>query len=58
VRPDLCPGGSHGPIRECPPEYLKQMCYDTMVFRPEGVRHLVAEVGANQLMLGTDYPNH
>jgi aminocarboxymuconate-semialdehyde decarboxylase len=27
-----------------------------MVFRPEGVRHLIAEVGASQLMVGTDYP--
>jgi aminocarboxymuconate-semialdehyde decarboxylase len=27
-----------------------------MVFRPEGVRHLVAEVGVSQLMVGTDYP--
>jgi aminocarboxymuconate-semialdehyde decarboxylase len=27
-----------------------------MVFRPEGVRHLAAEVGASQLMVGTDYP--
>ena len=27
-----------------------------MVFRPEGVRHLVAEVGASQLLVGTDFP--
>jgi aminocarboxymuconate-semialdehyde decarboxylase len=27
-----------------------------MVFRPGGVRHLVAEVGASQLMVGTDFP--
>ena len=27
-----------------------------MVFRPQGVRHLVAEVGAGQLVVGTDYP--
>ncbi len=32
------------------------MYYDTMVFTPEGVRHLVAEVGASQLLVGTDYP--
>ena len=35
---------------------IKQLYYDTMVFRPEGVRHLAAEVGAGQLMVGTDYP--
>jgi aminocarboxymuconate-semialdehyde decarboxylase len=27
-----------------------------MVFTPEGLRHLVAEVGASQIVLGTDYP--
>jgi aminocarboxymuconate-semialdehyde decarboxylase len=27
-----------------------------MVFTPEGLRHLAAEVGASQLMIGTDYP--
>jgi aminocarboxymuconate-semialdehyde decarboxylase len=27
-----------------------------MVFRPEGVRHLIAEVGIDRLMIGTDYP--
>jgi aminocarboxymuconate-semialdehyde decarboxylase len=37
-------------------EYLKQLYYDTMVFRPEGVRHLAAEVGASQLLVGTDFP--
>jgi aminocarboxymuconate-semialdehyde decarboxylase len=56
VRPDLCPGGTHGPIKKCPSEYARQLYYDTMVFRPEGVRHLAAEVGVGQLMIGTDYP--
>ena len=32
------------------------MYYDTMVFSGEGVRHLAAEVGAAQLMVGTDFP--
>ena len=56
TRPDLCPGGTHGTIKKEPTEYLKQLYYDTMVFRPEGVRHLVAEVGASQLVVGTDFP--
>jgi aminocarboxymuconate-semialdehyde decarboxylase len=55
-RPDLCPGGTHGTIKKQPSEYLKQLYYDSMVFRPEGVRHLVAEVGASQLLVGTDLP--
>src|SRR5215510_5681196 len=56
TRPDLCPGGTHGSIKKMPSEYLKGLYYDTMVFRPEGVRHLVAEVGASQLLVGTDFP--
>ncbi len=54
--PAACPGGPHGPIKKKPTEYLKQMYYDTMVFSPEGIRHLAAEVGASQLVVGTDYP--
>src|SRR4051812_22031089 len=53
---NACPGGKHGPIKKEPTEYLKQMYYDTMVFTPEGLRHLIAEVGVGQLMIGTDYP--
>lgn len=54
--PSACAGGAHGPIKKKPTEYLKQMYYDTMVFSPEGIRHLAAEVGASQLVVGTDYP--
>jgi aminocarboxymuconate-semialdehyde decarboxylase len=39
-----------------PTEYLRQLYYDSMVFTPEGLRHLVAEVGASQIVMGTDYP--
>ena len=39
-----------------PTEYLTQMYYDTMVFTPEGLRHLAAEVGPGRLMVGTDFP--
>jgi aminocarboxymuconate-semialdehyde decarboxylase len=56
VRPDLCPPGAHGGIAQAPSDYVRQLYYDTMVFRPEGVRHLVEEVGAGQLMIGTDWP--
>ncbi len=56
ARPDLCTGGHNGPLKKKPTEYLRQMYYDTMVFSPEGVRHLAAEVGSSQLMIGTDYP--
>ncbi len=43
-------------LAKAPSEYLKQLHYDAMVFTPEGLRHLVAQVGASQLMLGTDHP--
>src|SRR5204863_84801 len=56
TRPDLCPGGTHGPIKKKPSEYMKQLYYDTMVFNVEGVRHLAAEVGVSQLVVGTDFP--
>jgi aminocarboxymuconate-semialdehyde decarboxylase len=56
TQPTQCPGGPHGPIKKKPSEYLRQMYYDTMVFTPEGLRHLAAEVGVSQLMVGTDYP--
>lgn len=56
TQPTQCPGGPYGPIKKKPTEYLKQLYYDTMVFTPEGLRHLAAEVGTSQLMIGTDYP--
>ncbi len=43
-------------LKKKPSEYLNQMYYDAMVFSAEGLRHLVAQVGASQLMLGTDHP--
>jgi len=51
-----------GPMRggncastKLPSEYFKQqILVDTMVFSDEGLRHLVAEVGANQVLYGTD----
>jgi aminocarboxymuconate-semialdehyde decarboxylase len=43
-------------LEKKPTEYLKQLYYDSMVFTPEGLRHLIAEVGASQIVLGTDFP--
>ena len=43
-------------LKKKPSEYLNQLYYDAMVFSGEGLRHLVAQVGASQLMLGTDHP--
>jgi aminocarboxymuconate-semialdehyde decarboxylase len=43
-------------LKKKPTEYLRQLYYDSMVFTAEGLRHLIAEVGASQIVLGTDYP--
>jgi aminocarboxymuconate-semialdehyde decarboxylase len=39
-----------------PTDYLKRLYYDSIVFTPEALRHLVEEVGAGQIVMGTDYP--
>ena len=43
-------------LKKKPTEYLRQLYFDSMVFTPEGLRHMVAECGASQIMIGTDYP--
>jgi aminocarboxymuconate-semialdehyde decarboxylase len=49
--PDAC-----ATLKKKPSEYLRQVYVDSMVFTAEGLRHLVAECGAGQIMIGTDYP--
>jgi aminocarboxymuconate-semialdehyde decarboxylase len=43
-------------LKKKPTEYLKQIYFDALVFEPEAIRHLVAQVGASQVVVGTDYP--
>ena len=43
-------------LKKKPTEYLNQLHFDALVFTPEALRHLVAQVGASQVMLGTDHP--
>ncbi len=43
-------------LTKTPTAYLRDLYYDSLVFTAEGLRHLVAEVGADRVMLGTDYP--
>jgi len=43
-------------LKKKPTEYLRQMYYDTLVFTPEALRHLAAEVGSSRLVIGTDHP--
>jgi aminocarboxymuconate-semialdehyde decarboxylase len=50
--PDRC----NRTLKKRPTEYLKQLYYDALIFTPEALRHLAANVGSSQIMLGTDYP--
>ena len=43
-------------LKKRPTEYLRQLYVDSLVFTGEALRHLVAEVGVSQIVLGTDYP--
>ena len=44
------------PLAKKPTEYLRQLYYDSIVFTPEALRHLAAETGPGQIVMGTDYP--
>src|SRR5712671_3338598 len=43
-------------LKKQPTEYLKQIYFDSLIFSPEAIRHLVAQVGSGQIVLGSDYP--
>ncbi len=48
-----------GPLpKKQPTAYLRdgQLYFDTIVFTPEALRHLIAETGPDKVMIGTDYP--
>lgn len=44
------------PLKKLPSVYLKQLYYDSLIGSTEGLRHLVATVGASQVVLETDFP--
>src|SRR3984893_4024003 len=43
-------------LKKKPSENLRHLDYDSVAFTPEGLPPLIAEVGASQIVLGTDYP--
>ena len=48
-----------GPLpKKKPTQYLKdgQLFFDSIMFTPEGLQHLIAETGVGQVVIGTDYP--
>jgi len=52
VRPDLCAVNN----KISPKEYLGRFWCDSLVHDPELLRALVKLIGANRVVLGTDYP--
>ena len=54
VGPDECNPAIK--LKKKPTEYLRDMYFDTLVFTSEALRHLAAEVGVSQLVIGTDHP--
>jgi predicted TIM-barrel fold metal-dependent hydrolase len=53
IFPKQCEGPK---LAKRPSDYLKQLYFDSLIFTGEGLRHLVAQCGASQIMLGTDSP--
>jgi aminocarboxymuconate-semialdehyde decarboxylase len=43
-------------LKKRPSEYLRQLHFDSMTLTAEGLRHLIAEVGTSQIVMGTDHP--
>ena len=43
-------------LKKKPSEYASQIWFDALVFMPEALRHLVAQVGVRQVVLVTDHP--
>jgi len=51
VRPEAKAGAKLRPV-----EYLRKIWFDTLVYEPEALQHLVNVVGASQVVVGSDYP--
>jgi aminocarboxymuconate-semialdehyde decarboxylase len=43
-------------IKRKPTSYLKRLYFDTIVYTPHQLEYLVAQYGADHILLGTDYP--
>ena len=62
--PSYIPRSDHGyavrpeaqGIPHPPSHYLRRVVVDALVYRPQNVAHIVRELGASQVVLGTDYP--
>ena len=43
-------------VRRKPSDHLKRIWFDSLVYDPMALRHLIDRVGASQVVVGTDYP--
>jgi aminocarboxymuconate-semialdehyde decarboxylase len=44
------------PVDKLPSEYLGQLYFDSLVYSTDNLRHLIATVGADRVVIGTDFP--
>src|SRR5258705_4254123 len=51
ARPDTCEC-----IKEMPTTYLKRLYFDSLVYTHHQLEYLVAQYGADHILVGTDYP--
>jgi aminocarboxymuconate-semialdehyde decarboxylase len=51
VRPEAATDTKHKPS-----EHLKRIWFDSVVYDPMALRHLIDRVGVSQVVVGTDYP--
>jgi len=51
VRPEAQAAAPRAPV-----EYLRRIWYDTLVYEPQALRHLIDTVGVSQVVVGSDYP--
>lgn len=43
-------------MKQAPSDYLRQIWFDTLIYTPQAVQHLIEQVGIGQVVVGTDYP--
>jgi len=44
------------PVDHLPSEYLKRLYFDSLIYTSENLSHLIKTVGAEQIVIGTDFP--
>ena len=54
VSPTMCDPNIQ--LQKKPTEYLKQLYFDSLVFTSDALNYLKSQVGASQIMIGSDHP--